>query len=111
MARKKKRKWDDLIHADDPAAGLLNLFDVWIAFAAALLLASLSFGHLSSAVTRQGVEDKKVSPAEMEKIGKQFQQLMHYRVSAEKAGGDGERLGVAYRLKTGEVIYVPEEKQ
>jgi len=46
----------------------------------------------------------------MEAIKKELQQIVHYRVSEKKAGGDGERLGVAYRLKTGEVIYVPEAK-
>ena len=33
--------WD--VVEDDPGAGLLNLFDVWIAFAVALLLAMISY--------------------------------------------------------------------
>ena len=41
----KKRLWDDS-EGDDPAAGLINLFDVWIAFAAALLLAVVSYFNL-----------------------------------------------------------------
>jgi len=90
--RTKQRKWDDAQHVEDPAAGLLNLFDVWIAFAAALLLASLGYSQGSRA----------------EAIAKQRQPLPHYRESPQQAGGDGERLGVAYRLKSGEVIYVPE---
>jgi len=91
--RAKKRKWDDG-HLEDPGAGLLNLFDVWIAFAAALLLASLGY--------RQAAHNR------MENIDPQRRELPHYRVSEQSAGGDGERLGVAYRLKSGEVIYVPE---
>jgi hypothetical protein len=30
-------------------------------------------------------------------------------VTGETATGDGERLGIAYRLANGQVIYVPEE--
>ena len=102
--RRKNRKWDDT-HHDDPATGLLNLFDVWIAFAAALLLATVSYGHHVTTNT-----DGKATAPNMEAIKKELQQIVHYRVSEKKAGGDGERLGVAYRLKTGEVIYVPEAK-
>ena len=105
--RRKKRKWDDM-HMEDPASGLLNLFDVWIEFAAALLLASLSYGQLSSK-TAIDPEKKSVTP-DFQTIEKQREQIAHYRVSAQTAGGDGERLGVAYRLKSGEVIYVPEGK-
>ncbi|MDD5349641.1 MAG: DUF2149 domain-containing protein [Chthoniobacteraceae bacterium] len=96
--RHKKRKWDESAE-DDPAAGLLNLFDVWIAFAVALLLASISYQQL----TKEG------SPG-MAVIQKDRQKMEHYRVSDETKGGDGQRLGVAYRLKNGEVIYVPENK-
>jgi hypothetical protein len=98
MMRRKKRKWD-AFREDDPAAGLLNLFDVWIAFAVALLLASVSYQQF----TKEG------SP-EMAAIQKERQKIEHYSVSKETKGGDGERLGIAYRLKTGEVIYVPEKK-
>ena len=103
--RTKTRKWDDL-HAEDPATGLLNLFDVWIAFAAALLLASLSYGQLASRDSKDG----KAAAPSLEAISKERQQAVHYRVSEQNAGGDGERLGIAYRLKSGEVIYVPEAR-
>jgi hypothetical protein len=34
--------------------------------------------------------------------------LEAYKVSVVTAQGDGERLGTAYRLANGEIIYVPE---
>ena len=34
----KRRRWDRLVE-DDPLAGLINLFDVWMVFSIALLLA------------------------------------------------------------------------
>ena len=102
--RRKKRKWDR-IHEDDPGAGLLNLFDVWIAFAAALVLAIVSYTQVSrSAAARQ----PGAPPSGLEAIRDRQRTLEHYRVSPQSAGGDGERLGTAYRLKSGEVIYVPE---
>jgi hypothetical protein len=106
--RKKKRKWDR-IHEDDPGAGLLNLFDVWIAFAAALVLAIVSYAQLAkpSAITGQTTSQ----PSSLEAIRERQQALEHFRVSPQNAGGDGQRLGVAYRLKSGEVIYVPEGAQ
>lgn len=109
--RRKARKWDE-IHTDDPAAGLLNLFDVWIAFAAALLLATLSYGQLSAKPKQATADaDGKATAPDREAVEKQHRQIVHYRISEKKAGGDGERLGIAYRLKNGEVIYVPETKR
>ncbi len=106
MKHRKKRKWDDAAD-EDPAAGLLNLFDVWIAFAAALLLAMGSYYHHSEPA--KAAANAKSSA--MESIEQQAQKMEHYRVSPNARGGDGERLGTAYRLKSGEIIYVPEGKR
>lgn len=108
--RRKKRKWDES-GDEDPSAGLLNLFDVWIAFAAALLLAIVSNSVLTknASGTTTTVITKEGTP-EMEIIQQDGQKIDHYRVSQESLGGDGERLGTAYRLKSGEVIYVPESE-
>jgi hypothetical protein len=108
--RRKRRKWDEGSE-DDPAAGLLNLFDVWIAFAVALLLAILSHEVLerSSSGTTATVIKNEGTP-EMEIIKRDGMKIERFRASPESLGGDGERLGTAYRLKSGEVIYVPEKK-
>ena len=90
---RKKRHWDELME-DDPAAGLLNLFDVWIAFAAALLLATVSY-YSKAGLAPEIVQKNNVK-------------IEHYRPTTEKLTGNGERLGTAYRLASGEVVYVPE---
>jgi len=108
MKNRKKRKWDE-DSDDDPAAGLLNLFDVWIAFAAALLLAMVSYYHHSEP-TKTAANANAQSSAK-ESIEQQALKMEHYRVSPDARGGDGERLGTAYRLKNGEIIYVPEAKR
>ncbi len=105
--RRKSRRWHR--EADeDPAAGLLNLFDVWIAFAVALLLAIVSYGNLvkkqDAAIARSSGEPG------MEVVTEQGTELQRYRPSERTLGGDGQRLGTAYRLKSGEVIYVPDHK-
>ena len=45
---------------------------------------------------------------DMEMIVKQGERIERLRSSDERGRGRGERLGVAYRLESGEVIYVPE---
>lgn len=104
--RRKKRKWDDSSD-DDPGAGLVNLFDVWIAFAAALLLAMISYFSVSVSAS----STKASQPSEsggLDVIEQARMKKERFRQSRENAGGEGERLGTAYRLKSGEVIYVPD---
>lgn len=108
--RRKKRKWDNASE-DDPGAGLINLFDVWIAFAVALLLSIISYENLSKKSKSHAEVSitKQEGTPEMERINEQGKEIEHFRPSEQNLGGDGERLGTAYRLKSGEVIYVPEK--
>lgn len=108
---RKKRKWHSA-EDDDPGAGLLNLFDVWIAFAVALLLAMVSYFNLSEMMDKSSTVTviKNAGTPKMEIVRKDGVKVERFRVSKDSIGGDGERLGTAYRLKTGEVIYVPETK-
>jgi hypothetical protein len=95
---RKKRQWEHLAD-EDPSSGLLNLFDVWIAFAAVLLLATMTYyarpGQPAAAADRHEQVDQSVK-------------MESYRPTNEKLSGNGERLGVAYRLANGEVVYVPD---
>lgn len=102
---RRKRKWDDSC-GSDPSAGLLNLFDVWIAFAVALLLAMVSF-LTQAAAPPEGTAGAPRRDS-LEVIREARTRLERYRESRDTASGDGERLGTAYRLKSGEVIYVPD---
>lgn len=91
----------------DPMQGIANLFDVGLVFALGFMLALISYLGLPKVLS----ERKRVSPdmvtqreiPEDEKI-----QIDQYRVSQEKLAGEGTRLGVAYRLTSGEVICVSE---
>ncbi len=97
---RKRRRWEEVIE-DDPGAGLLNLFDVWIAFAVALLLAMLAYYGKTAT-------DNAALQAQLEAMEKKGIKIEHYRPTQEKMTGEGQRLGTAYRLANGEVVYVPE---
>ncbi len=98
-------------HDDDPLASVANLFDVAMVFAVALLLALVSQFQLPEPFS--GQQDatilKNPGTANMEIIRRKGKKLEHYRMTRQTLGGEGEKLGTAYRLKTGEVVYVPEE--
>jgi len=103
---RKRRRWEDVVE-DDPAASLLNLFDVWIAFAVALLLAMAAYYNRPLAAQQA----EQTVAAQLEQLKKQGVKLDRYRPTDEKMSGQGERLGTAYRLANGEVVYVPEDKK
>ena len=82
---------------EDPLAGVANLFDVGMVLVAALILAL--------AVAWKTNPSGK--PA-MEKLKAEAVKLDRYRPTDKELGGEGERLGAAYRLKNGDVVYVPD---
>lgn len=108
MRRRRSRLWEQ-IEEDDPAAGLLNLFDLWMVFAVSLLLALVTYYNLPELVTQSSVSIVKNPGApNMEIIKKKGIRIEKFRLTTQQIGGEGEKLGTAYRLKTGEVVYVPE---
>lgn len=86
---------------DDPLAGLPNLFDVAIVFAVALMVAMATAYRVPladlAAPNDGAVTDPEASPIVVERQG---------RVSV----GPGERVGVAYQLPSGEIVYLPDSK-
>ena len=96
---------------EDPLAGIANLFDVSVVFIVGLMISLFSVYRMGDLVN----PDTEVtmvmtnSAGEQEIITKKGSEIEAYRVTAEElAGGDGVRLGIAYRLPDGQVIYVPE---
>jgi hypothetical protein len=98
---------------DDPTSGLLNLVDIWMVFAIALLLALISSGAIRA---RTGSEQSSTTAqydaeGNLEIIETDGVSVKTMRVTNDPLSGNGERLGTAYRLKSGEVIYVPEKDE
>jgi hypothetical protein len=95
---------------DDPLSGIANLFDLSVAFIVALLIALFSMG------TMRGLLDpssrftmvKQNADGTMEIITKDQQQIKVQKVTDRELSGQGTRLGMAYRLPDGQVVYVPD---
>lgn len=95
--RSKPRRWDSALD-DDPLAGLVNLFDLWMVFSIALLLALVAATRLPELSQSRADRAPETESSKLEQ----------FRVSHEQLTGEGQRLGTAYRLKNGEVVYVPD---
>lgn len=106
--RRKGRAWAG--EDDDPAAGLVNLFDVWLVFAVALLMALLAYYRLPELVSSQDEVTVIKNPGrpDMEIIRKKGTEVESLKLTGSKSAGEGQKLGTAYKLKSGKVVYVPE---
>lgn len=96
---------------NDPLTGVANLFDIGLVFIVGLILMLFSTYHLQDLLSEQSEMTimKKSRNGEMEIITKQGKKIKAVKVSRQKAAGKGERLGVAYKLEDGSMVYVPEE--
>lgn len=92
---------------DDPMLSAVNLVDVFLVLVVALLTAV--------ALQRQAAADENVTvikrPGEpdMEIVVREKGQEIRYKGNGGSSEGQGVRAGVAYKLKDGNIIYVPEE--
>lgn len=96
---------------EDPLAGIANLFDVSVVFIVGLMISLFSVYQMGGLLNPETeVTMVLTSPnGDQEIIIKKGTEIEAYRVTADAvAGGDGERLGIAYRLPGGQIIYVPE---
>ena len=98
---------------EDPLSGIANLFDVSVVFIVGLMITLFSVYKMSDLVDSKSEVTmvKTNAKGEQEIITKKGTQITAYKVTGKTAGGDGERLGTAYRLANGQVIYVPETNE
>ena len=99
--------------ADDPLAGVANLFDTGIVFALGFLVALISALNLLAMFDPESKVTITAEKADgsLEVVVKDGRKTTVRRVTKQVGSGDGTRLGVAYRLADGTVIYVPESKE
>jgi hypothetical protein len=96
---------------EDPLSGVANLFDVAMVFAVALLVmlvVSYSIPELLDDESEITVVKNPGQP-NMQIIIKEGKTLKVLNMTEELAGGQGSRMGTAYRLESGEIIYVPDD--
>lgn len=108
MRRSILRRNDD----DDPMSVVGNLFDVAMVFALALMVALVSRFNMTEMFSQDDFTIVKNPGKEnMEIITKEGQQINRYTPSENQDNADGrrgKRVGIAYELENGEIIYVPE---
>jgi hypothetical protein len=93
----------------DPLSGMANLFDVAMVFAVALMIAIVLHFQITEVFTREDVTlVKNPGQKDMEIIVKKGREITKYKASDGKGSGKGRRIGIAYELENGQVIYVPE---
>ena len=109
--RARARQLGALGDDDDPMLGFANLFDVAMVLVVALVVAIEMYLRVPGLMdVEQDVTVVVQSPSGgMEIVTRKAKVLTRYRVSEDQARGEGVRLGTAYRLDSGEVVYVPEK--
>ena len=95
---------------EDPLAGLANLFDVSVAFIVALLIALFTLFSSADLLDPSSSTTlvKTNEDGSMEIISKTREKVTVQKVTDKTLSGQGTRLGVAYELPDGQVVYVPE---
>ncbi len=95
----------------DPMATVSNLFDVAMVFALALMVALVSRYNMNEMFSKEDFTMvKNPGKDNMEIITKKGEKVETYKASNEKkkSGNKGKRIGTAYQLENGEVIYIPD---
>ncbi|MBU4312089.1 MAG: DUF2149 domain-containing protein [Candidatus Omnitrophica bacterium] len=111
---KKRRFSASRVGDDDPLSGVANLFDVGLVFIVGLFLALMTVYHIMDFFSERSEITivKKNEEGQMEIITKKGKEIKVERVTDKKIGGEeGVRLGTAYQLKDGRMIYVPDERR
>lgn len=101
----------------DPMGFLINLFDVALVFALALMIALVSNLRIADMLTAKDFTVvKNPGQPNMEIITREGGKVSRYVADATKAdetnpqqARQGQRVGTAYRLESGEIIYVPDD--
>ncbi len=115
MRRDRKRSGPNhySAHKEDPMSGVANLFDVAMVFAVGLMVAIVGAYHLHEIFSSDNLTIIKNpnQPGKMEIITKKGKEIKVQKLTKKMAEGQGVRLGIAYRLRDGRVVYVPEEEE
>jgi len=101
---------DSPAHDDDPMNGLANIFDTAMVFALGFLLALVASYSVSEMLNPQSTMTLVKNPGSpnMEIIIKDLNGIQVLNMTDKLAGGQGTKMGTAYRLENGQVVYVPE---
>lgn len=109
MRRRKIIKSDE---DTDPMSLVSNLFDVAMVFAVALMVALVTKFSMTEVFSQEDYTIVKNPGSDnMEIITKKGETITKYSANDQQqsSGQKGRKVGIAYELENGEIIYVPEE--
>lgn len=100
------------VEDEDPLSVVVNLFDVAMVFAVSLMVAIVLHLNMSeffgeedfTIVKNPGEENMEI----ITKEGKEIKKYIPKEDAVDTSKKKGKRVGVAYELENGEIIYVPE---
>ncbi len=95
---------------EDPISGVANLFDASVVFIVSMMIALFMAYNMLDLLdpTSEVTITKKTPEGQIEIITKKGREIKVRKVTDRNLSGEGTRLGTAYELKDGRVIYVPE---
>ncbi len=97
---------------DDPMSVVSNLFDAAMVFAVALMVALVTRFNMTEIFSKEDFTMvKNPGKDNMEIITKEGTEINRYTPSEDQdkeTGKRGRKVGIAYELENGEIIYVPE---
>lgn len=112
MLKRRNKSLQKSVEEDDPMSVVSNLFDVAMVFAVALMVALVTRYNMTEMFSQEDFTMvKNPGKDNMEIITKEGQEINRYTPSEDQShtdGTKGKRVGVAYELEDGKIIYVPE---
>ncbi len=99
------------VETDDPILSVVNLIDIFLVIIAALLITVAQnpmLSPFSNSAKRDVTVITDAGKPTMEIMVKKGEKVERYKSSGAIGSGDGEKAGVAYRMKDGSIVYVPE---
>ena len=111
LKRRNNTPFGALDEEDDPMSVVSNLFDVAMVFAVALMVALVTRYDMTEMFSQEDFTMvKNPGKDNMEIITREGQEIKRYTPAEDQqsSGSRGRRVGVAYQLENGEIIYVPE---
>ncbi|CAG0989601.1 hypothetical protein RHDC4_02423 [Rhodocyclaceae bacterium] len=96
---------------EDPILSVVNLIDIFLVVIAALLITVAQNPLLNPFSKMDVTVIADAGKPSMEMIVKKGEKIEKYKASGSIGQGEGEKAGVAYRMKDGSIVYVPEDKK
>lgn len=101
-----------LRYDSDPMSVVSNLFDIAMVFAVALMVALVSRYNMTEMFSQEDFTMVKNPGKEnMEIISKEGERINRYTPASDSdpnSSHKGKRVGTAYQLESGDIIYIPE---